>query len=174
MSAVPNRDLAVLVEGESDRLAVVSLAVMAHRDLSRVEMVVLNGATNARAAASRLAMGGLLAMCDEAETSHFSSVVAVEDLFVCRPDLEAELIEAAGVEGVAAVIEEAGESGSLHRLRMQPQHRGRPLELVMRRFMGSQSGRKARYARALVESLGVQRAPDPLRDLVYRLPPQAE
>ena len=174
METVPKVGLTVMVEGESDRLAVTGLAAMTRRDLSRVELVVLNGATNARAAAARLATEHVLALCDEAEVRHFASVVAIQDLFVCRPDLEAELIEAAGVDGVAAVIAEAGEFGSLRRLRTQPQHRDRPLELVMRRFMGSQSGRKARYARALVEFLGPENAPEPLRELVDRLPAQAE
>ena len=68
--------------------------------------------------------------------------------FVCRADLEDELIRALGVDGVLQVIEAAGDGPSWRRMRAQPAQRDRPVEQQLRRFMGTRSGRKERYAGA--------------------------
>jgi hypothetical protein len=161
----------VLVEGGSDREAILALARLTDTDLSEVEVVVLDGATKLGAFTRRRPLDGLrvFALCDAAEAPFFTGVVAVDDLFVCDPDLEAELIAAAGVELVEKVIEESGELRSLRRLQMQPQHRKGLPERQLHRFMGSRSGRKAHYARTLVEALGPEQAPRPLTDLVASL-----
>ena len=84
-------------------------------------------------------------------------------IFVCHADLEDELIRALGPDAVAAVIEAAGDGPSWRRMRAQPAQRGRPVDQQLRRFMGTRSGRKARYATLLVEALDDDAIPDPLR-----------
>lgn len=80
----------------------------------------------------------------------------------CDRDLEDELLRAVGPDGAEAVIEAAGEDASLRLLAQMPAQRGWTREEVLRRFLTSQSGRKARYARLLVEALDLDRAPAPL------------
>jgi hypothetical protein len=50
----------------------------------------------------------------------------------------------------------------LRRFQNQPAQQGRTPEQQLHRFMGTRSGRKARYARLLVEALGPARVPRPL------------
>ena len=47
-------------------------------------------------------------------------------------------------------------------LRRQPFHRDRPVPEVLRRFMGTTSGRKLRYAGLLADALDLDRVPQPL------------
>ena len=81
---------------------------------------------------------------------------------VCVADLEDELIRALGVEAVERVIGAQGELPSLRRLQAQPAQRGRSPIQHLRRFIGSRSGRKALYARALVLALDLDHVPRPL------------
>lgn len=73
--------------------------------------------------------------------------------FVCIEDLEDELIRALGTDRVLEVIEEQGEGNKFHTLQHQPFHRDRDLVSQLRRFLGTHSGRKITYGRALVEAL---------------------
>lgn len=82
--------------------------------------------------------------------------------FVCNVDLEDELIRSMGPDSVQAVIEREGEIRSFRSLQNQPAWRGRPVEDQLRRFFGSQSGRKLRYGRLLVDSLDLAHVPRPL------------
>jgi hypothetical protein len=82
--------------------------------------------------------------------------------FVCAADLEDELIRALGAESVERVVEAQGELGSFRTLQKQPEWRGRTAEQQLRRFMGSGSGRKIRYARLLVDALDLGQVPRPL------------
>ncbi len=84
-------------------------------------------------------------------------------------DLEDELVRALGVPAVEQVVAAAGELGALRTLQRQPAQRERPVELQLRRFLGSHSGRKARYARLLVEALDPDAVPAPLDGLLARL-----
>ena len=51
-------------------------------------------------------------------------------------------------------------------MQQQPAHRGSPVERQLRRFMGTHSGRKLQYARALVEALDLEDVPRPLAELL--------
>jgi len=82
--------------------------------------------------------------------------------FACDSDLEDELVRALGQAGVIEVIEAAGDLASYHSLRQQPFHRHRPEAEVLRRFMGTTSGRKLHYAGLLVAALGHDQVPPPL------------
>ena len=81
---------------------------------------------------------------------------------MCDSDLEDELIRAVGLESVEKVIEFQGELRSLRSLQKQPAQRGRTTLQHVRRFISSHSGRKALYARLLVEALDLNRVPRPL------------
>ena len=172
----------VLVEGQSDRIALHTLAARSGRDLTDegVEIVVMNGVTNTRAFASRLGPRGsglrLLGLYDAPDeaivrrglsAAGLSSALEPAGLLQlgfhqCSADLEDELIRALGVDGVEAVIEAAGEARSLRLLAGMPAQRGWSRVELLRRFFGSQSGRKARYARLMVEALAPDRVPGPL------------
>jgi hypothetical protein len=86
--------------------------------------------------------------------------------FVCVADLEDELIRAAGMAAIEAAIEASGELRALRTFRSQPAQRGRTAQQQLRRFMGSQSGRKAHYARLLAGALDPARVPEPLDRLL--------
>ena len=81
--------------------------------------------------------------------------------FVCSEDLEDELIRALGAASVEAVVDAQGDLGSFRTLQKQPEWRGRSTEEQLRRFMGSGSGRKIRYAPLLVGALDLTRVPRP-------------
>jgi hypothetical protein len=85
---------------------------------------------------------------------------------VCDADLEDELIRALGVSGVERVVERAGDLRALRSLQKQPAQRDRAAEDQVRRFLGSGSGRKVRYARLLVEALAPAQVPRPLDRLL--------
>jgi hypothetical protein len=176
---------AVLVEGNSDRVALETLAERRGRDLvsDGVSVIPLNGAGNIRSALARYGPEGLgltlAGLYDAGEEEWFRR--ALEDaglgsglgrpelerlgFFVCVADLEDELIRALGVEAVEAVVAAQGELRPYRTLQKQPAQRGRTTEAQLRRFLGTHSGRKAQYARALVEALDLERVPRPL-DLV--------
>lgn len=176
----------VFVEGTSDRNSIEALAARFQRRLSAegTAVVAMGGATNFSYFLSKALKHqpnpGLAGLCDEGEVGAFhrglervdtspnlsAAVVDRVGLFVCVPDLEAELIRAAGFALVESVIEAEGEGESLRRLRSQPAWRTRPPDEQLRRFMGSRSGRKARYARQLVAAMDLERTPRPLRMLL--------
>ena len=179
----------VLVEGNSDRVALHTLAERCGRDLTAegVAVVAMDGVTNTRAFVSRYGPQGLdipiAGLYDAAEEATVRRGLAAAGLagalepngpgelgfYGCSVDLEDELIRALGAEAVEAVIEAAGEAQSLRLLTRMPAQRGWPREAVLRRFLGSRSGRKARYAALLVGALEPGRAPPPLEAVLSRV-----
>ncbi|QIG39543.1 ATP-dependent endonuclease [Microbacterium sp. 4R-513] len=148
----------VLVEGESDRVA---LEVIARRTGSVVPTVLaVGGSKGARRAAAELPYGSIVGLVDAPERADFERVLEV--VFVCDPDLEGEFVRALGVAGVEAVIAAQGELESFRRLQRQPFQRGRPVEAQLARFFGGRSGNKSRYARLLAESVPLDRIPAPI------------
>ena len=177
------------MEGESDRTALGTLAGHCGTDLEAagIEVVAMHGVTNTRAFALRygplgsgLALAGLYDAPDEDKVRHglaAAGLGAARDsqpltqlgFFGCSNDLEDELLRALGPQGVAEVIDAAGETRALQRLAAMPAQREWSREAVLHRFVGVRSGRKARYARLLVEALGPVRAPEPLRELLLQV-----
>ncbi|TNC22050.1 ATP-dependent endonuclease [Mumia zhuanghuii] len=169
----------VLVEGESDRVALETLAARRGRCLPAegVAVVAMGGITNTRAFASRYGPRGagmrLVGLYDVGEEDALRRGLAAAGLdpgptadslralgfFGCSADLEDELVRAAGPDTVEAVIERVGESRSLRLLAQMPAQRGWTREAVLRRFLGCRSGRKARYAALLVEAMDLDRVP---------------
>jgi len=176
----------VLVEGSSDRCALEALAARGGRDLGRegVAIMPMDGATNIGHFLDRFGPRGLgvrlAGLCDAAAEPDFRrgleraglgawlSRGGLERLgfFVCVADLEDELIRSLGVASVEQVIEGQGELGSFRTLQKQPAHRGEPATVQLRRFMGTRSGRKSRYARLLAEAVDPARVPRPLERLL--------
>ena len=172
----------VLVEGLSDRCAVEALSERRGRDLhaERVSVVPIGGAQAIGGFLNLFGPAGLdvrlAGICDAGEEGDFRrgleraglgellTRTAMERLgfFVCTADLEDELIRALGAAAVEQVVAAEGDLGSFRTLQKQPEWRGRSAEEQLRRFMGSGSGRKIRYARLLVEALDLGRVPRPL------------
>lgn len=176
----------VLVEGVSDQTAVEALAARHRRDLTAegVCVVPIGGAMGVNRFLRILGGQGLAVhlrgLCDEAEEGYFRrgleqaglgtdlSRSAMESLgfYVCVCDLEDELIRALGTAGVERVLAAEKDLARFRTFQNQPAQRGRPLERQLRRFMGTTSGRKARYARALVFALDSSGIPRPLDHLL--------
>jgi len=155
----------VLVEGESDRIALEVLAARVGLRMPRIRVV--GGSKGARRAAGELGDERLIGLVDVAEKSDFERVL--DTVFVCDPDLEAEFVRALGVAGVEAVIAAQGELESFRNLQRQPFQRDRPVEAQLARFFGGRSGNKARYARLLAEAVPLDRMPAPLGALLESL-----
>jgi hypothetical protein len=82
--------------------------------------------------------------------------------YVCAADLEDELIRCLGAAGVEQVVEAQGELGSFRTFQQQPAWRARRSQEQLRRFIGTHSGRKIRYAQLLVDALELTSVPRPL------------
>lgn len=152
----------VLVEGQSDAIAVQTLAERLGLPAPRV--LAVGGSKGARRAAEALAGQQLIGLVDAAERRDFEAVL--QTAFICDPDLEAEFVRALGVEGVEEVMAQQGELESFRRLQSQPALRGQPVEHQLARFFGGRSGNKARYARLLALAVPLDTIPAPLAGLL--------
>ena len=73
------------------------------------------------------------------------------------------MIRALGVDGVEELIAAQGELDSFRTIQEdQPAHRGGTAEAQLRRFMGTNSGRKIFYAPVIVDALDLDKVPSPL------------
>jgi hypothetical protein len=164
----------VVVEGESDRIALDALAERRGVELadSRVEVVPLGGAHRIAAFLGELDRQSgvrVAGLCDAGEEAVFRDAFERAGLgrelvgfYVCVEDLEDELIRALGVPAVEEVVESAGDLGRLRKLQQMPAWRGRAPEEQIHRFIAAGARRKLRYARMLVDALDLERAPGPL------------
>lgn len=180
---------AILVEGVSDQAALRALALRRGRDLDAegVEVVAMDGATNAARYLEEYGPAGrdleLAGLFDEAEERFFRLGLAragfepgpkTEDLeefgfYVCRADLEDELIRAVGAADVLRLVAVEGQERSFRTLQRQPAMRDKPLVHQLRRMMGGRSGGKERWARLLVEAVPLERVPYPLDAVLARV-----
>lgn len=178
----------VLVEGISDQIAVETLAARGGRELGAERVVVLP-IGGAHAIPRFLAQFGpagaglrLAGLCDVGEEQVIRRGLAsagvgspgtradMERLgfYVCVKDLEDELIRAVGVARVEALIDSQGDLSSFRSLQRQPEWRGQPAAAQLRRFLGSGSRRKLRYARLLAGAVDLDRLPHPLEAVLTR------
>jgi hypothetical protein len=118
----------------------------------------------------------LAGLCDEAEERYVRRGLAHAGLapgpgrdglerlgfHVCVADLEDEMIRSLGPETVEQLIAAEGELPGFRRFCQQPAQRSRGREPQLKRFLGIQSGRKARYGRVLAAALDLSRIPRPL------------
>jgi hypothetical protein len=163
----------VLVEGASDRIALETLARRQGRDLAGegVSIVAIGGAQAVGRVVEDLrgTTVSIAGLCDAGEEALFRRAGFGSNLFVCHADLEDELIRALGAGAVEEILEANGDLGSFRTLQKQPVWRGRPVEDQLRRFMGSGARRKVRYARLLVEAVGLEAMPQPLVGVLARV-----
>lgn len=172
----------VLVEGISDQIALEALAVRQGRDFEGegVVIVPVGGAQGIEKYLDRfgpngadVVIGGLCDAGEEAvirrrlEKAGFGAPASRTDLealgfFVCVEDLEDELIRAVGTAAVEILLDSQGDLGSFRTLQRQPDWRTEPVDAQLRRFFGSGARRKLRYARLLVQSVDLDKAPYPL------------
>lgn len=187
MEATPRA--VVLVEGESDRAALEALAARAGRDLAAdgVAIVPMGGVTNIRTFASHygplgldLPLAGLYDAPEEAlvrrgliaagfPAAHEPGALHDLGFHQCTSDLEDELIRALGTTTVEDVIAAEGETRSLQLLASMPAQRAWTRDAVLHRFLGSQAGRKARYAALLADALAPDDVPAPLTAVLTRV-----
>ena len=172
-------DVAVLVEGVSDQLAVEVLAARRGRDLAveGVAVVPIGGAGNIRRLVDLLTLRGIrvVGLCDAGEADEFRLAVKRAGLgselgragfYVCDADLEDELIRSLGAARVEQIIEAQGELARFRTFQNQPAQRARTIDAQLRRFMGTRGGRKIQYAPLLVGALDLDRVPRPLDGLL--------
>jgi hypothetical protein len=179
----------VLVEGASDKSAIEALAERRGQNLAAegISLVAMGGATNIGTYVGRYGPPGrnlrLAGLCDAGEEGDYrrsleraglGSQLNRSDLealgfFVCVADLEDELIRALGTATVERVVDAEGELSSFRTLQKQPAWRGGNTHDQLRRFMGSGSGRKIRYAGSLVAALDLDHVPRPLNMLLAHL-----
>jgi hypothetical protein len=172
----------VLVEGSSDQVALEALAERRGRDLAAegIAVVPMGGARNIRRFLELFGPRGrdvrLAGLCDAGEEGDFRrgleraglgpslSRADMEALgfYVCVADLEDELIRCLGAACVEQVVDAQGELGSFRTFQQQPAWQGRSSQAQLRRFIGTHSGRKIRYARLLVDALELTSVPRPL------------
>jgi hypothetical protein len=172
----------VLVEGISDQVALEALAERRGRDLAAegIAVVPMGGARNIRQFLELFGPRGLnlrlAGLCDAREQGDFRrgleraglgsnlSRAEMESLgfYVCVADLEDELLRCLGAARVEQVVEAQGELGSFRTFQQQPAWRARSSQEQLRRFIGTHSGRKVRYARLLVDALDLTSVPRPL------------
>ena len=180
--ATAGRCAVILVEGPSDQAAVAALAARRGRDLDAegVFVVPMGGATNIGHFLDLFGPRGLgvtlAGLCDEGEEGDVLRGLARAGLhpgparadaerlgfYVCVADLEDEMIRSLGTARVERLIAAQGELTSFRTFCRQPAQRNRSRQQQLRRFMGTRSGRKLRYARVLASALEEARVPRPL------------
>ncbi|HXV58795.1 MAG TPA: TOPRIM nucleotidyl transferase/hydrolase domain-containing protein [Gaiellaceae bacterium] len=178
----------ILVEGESDALAVRALARRLGRDLDGegVAVLSLGGGGGLDAQLRLLGPAGrglrLLGLCDVDHEPRWAARLEAAGLgsgldrpglealgfFVCDRDLEDELIRTLGVAAVEGLIAAQGEAHALRTFTKQPAQREVARADQLRRFLGTKAGRKARYAPLLVEATVPGEEPRPLREVLAR------
>lgn len=171
LAAVPDPIAMLLVEGVSDQIAVEALAARRRDDLvgARVAVVPTGGAGGiGRVLAVHTTPSmRLVALCDAGEAAFVERAIAGSRrevaLFVCEPDLEAELLRAVGTDGALGVLDRQGDLGSFTTMQRQVHWRDRPADAQLRRFLGAGARRKLRYARLLTDAaVDLDRVPRPL------------
>jgi hypothetical protein len=138
----------IAVEGSSDKVVLERISRRLGRDLAAEAIRRFVAELG-----SDVTVRGL---CDENEEHLFRRVL--EDVYVCVPDIEGELIRALGVERMLEIVDR----DSFATLQRQPAQRGRPVELQLHRWLRSISGRYHRYLPILVDALELERVPAPL------------
>ena len=166
----------VVVEGESDRIAIEALAERRQIDLTEagVRIVPLGGAHRIGVFVGELdprSPPRLAGLCDAGEEPVFRKAFERAGpgsaFYVCVEDLEDELIRALGAPAVEEIVRANGDLRRFRALQQMPQWRDAATENQLRRFIGSGAGRKISYARLLVDGLDSESVPRPL-DRVLR------
>jgi hypothetical protein len=157
----------VLVEGISDRIAVEAAARLLGRDLAAegVGVVAIGGAQAISAAVARYEGEPLVGLCDAPEERWFRRALG-DAVYVCRRNLEDELIRALGVSRVEEVLASQGDLETFRSFQNQPAWRGRPADAQLGRWLHAADRRNTRYPPLLIAALRPEQIPPPLRGVL--------
>jgi hypothetical protein len=181
----------VLVEGKSDGAAVQALARRLGHDLDAggVSIVAMGGYGNLGRFLERYGPSGfgvrLTGLYDAPEERHFRRGLAragfgssltradLEGLgfYACDVNLEDELTRALGPAAMEELLATQGELSAFRTYQKQPAHRQEAIEVQLRGFLWN---RKLKYGALIVDTLDLDRIPQPLaRVLAHALPASA-
>ena len=149
----------IAVEGMSDKVVLETISQRLGRDLAAegIRIQAIGGAHAIRRFVAELGSDVVVrGLCDENEQHLFRRVL--DNVHVCVPDLEGELIRALGVERILEIIDR----DSFARMQREPAQRGRPIELQLHRWLRSSSSRYHRYLPVLADALELDCMPAPL------------
>jgi OLD-like protein len=156
----------VLVEGESDRIAVERVALRRGRDLVSEEVAVLavGGAHALERALRTINAERVAGLYDRGEEASVRGAlqrarVTPDGFYACDPDLEGELVRALGPERMIQLVEERGHLAAFRTYQKQPDKRSLELEAQLHGWLHNW---KVRYAEALVDALDLDHVPAPL------------
>ena len=156
----------VLVEGESDRIAVEALAARRGRNLAveGVAVVAFGGAHALERALRSLKAERIAVLYDRGEDAAVRRALDRSDViphavYACDPDLEGELVRALGATRMLQLVEERGQLAAFRTYQLQKDKRSLALEAQLHGWLHNW---KVRYAAALVDSLAPDRVPAPL------------
>lgn len=156
----------VFVEGESDRIAVESLAVRMGRDLAaeKVAVVAVGGVHALERALLALDADRVACLYDRGEEAAVQRALKRVGLtssgsYACDPDLEGELVRALGPKRMIQLVEARGHLDAFHTYQKQPDKRSLSLEAQLHGWLHNW---KVRYAKALVDALDLNAVPAPL------------
>jgi acetolactate synthase regulatory subunit len=152
----------IAVEGTSDKRVLERIAQRRADDLDGVEIVPIGGAHAIRRFVAGLGSDvRVRGLCDANEAHLFRRVL--DEVFVCSPDLEGELIRAVGAERVLELVDRR----SFRVLQLQPAQRDRPLDAQLHRWLRSISDRGPQYLPLLVDAaLDANCIPAPLEQVL--------
>src|SRR5262249_21161377 len=158
-----SRKAVVLVEGESDRIAVETLAARQGRDLGAegVAVLAVGGAHGLERAVRTLEAERFAGLYDRGEEVAVlrgldRAGVTPHGFYACDPDLEGELVRALGSERMLHLIKERGQLAPFRTYQRQPDKRSFSLEAQLHGWLHNW---KVRYAAALVGALDLDRVP---------------
>jgi hypothetical protein len=153
----PRVPTVIAVEGVSDKTVLELIAQRLGRD--GLEIVAIGGAHAIRRFVAGLGSEvGVRGLCDENEAWLFRRALPADQVFVCTPDLEGELIRAVGTERMLELAD-----SSFRTLQQQPAQRGRPVDAQLHRWLRSINERSKRLLPVLAElAVELDRVPQPL------------
>jgi hypothetical protein len=163
----------VLVEGESDRIAVEALAARRGRDLAveGVAVTAVGGAHALERALRSLEADRVSVLYDRGEEAAVRRAferagIAPGGFYACDPDLEGELVRALGAQRLLQLVEERGQLAAFRTYQRQKEKRSLPLEDQLHGWLHNW---KVRYAAVLVSALDLDRVPAPLNGVLAHL-----
>lgn len=174
----------IFVEGDSDRIALASLASRLGRDLDAegVSIVTLGGSGLLKHYLQLLGPLGLgtsvSGLCDQDAEANWAATLTAAGIpavvgalpasgfFVCRVDLEEEFIRTLGLPTVQAVITQRGDDAAFAQFQTSPKISTLSLPDQVRKFV-----HQVEYAAPLVAALPLPAAPQPLLDLLGLVQP---
>jgi hypothetical protein len=163
----------ILVEGESDRIAVEALAARRGRDLAAedVAVVAMGGAHALERVLRTLDAERVAGLYDRGEGAVVKRAldrtgVPPQSFHACDPDLEGELVRALGPERMLRLIEAHGQLAAFRTYQKQADKRSLSLEAQLHGWLHNW---KVRYAAALVDALDLDRVPSPLEGVLARV-----